>query len=428
LWRRRPAVLPIRPIYPGASLVDARFVADGTVALTVSLPIPSAAAQPPAARELWQLDPVTGSLGRLALTDPAAAQAPLVALAPDGQQMAYFVPGSAGASASLWPATTSTPSRETASRPAAVWLTTRDSGVPPRKLFELPRLIGASGSATEHLVDLVWTPDSAHLVAITRLDGNPARARVFLIDTATTSEASDMATARELLLLPAEIVPASASPDPTGRWLAFLAHSTTSSSAANALTLCVLELRPGGEFRDVADLGSDQRQPTTAPIAWAPSSVARQLAFVKPVPGASPNGGGLFDLFGALRAPAPASGLFVSDLDASSVQTTQPRRLGKLTGVVAPVWREDGTLLSFIRQNDGALALRTIGPGGATNDPGAPLPANAIQGTGLAAHWDPVHGRVLLLSRTTTTNSNPAGVAPLQAWLVSYLPPSQVTP
>lgn len=31
LWRRRPEVLPIRPVYPGASLVDVRFVADGTV-------------------------------------------------------------------------------------------------------------------------------------------------------------------------------------------------------------------------------------------------------------------------------------------------------------------------------------------------------------------------------------------------------------
>jgi hypothetical protein len=51
LWRRRAEVLPIRPVYPGASLVDARFVADGTVALTVSLPIPSGAAQPPAARD-----------------------------------------------------------------------------------------------------------------------------------------------------------------------------------------------------------------------------------------------------------------------------------------------------------------------------------------------------------------------------------------
>ena len=65
LWRRRPEILPLRPVYPGASLVDARFVADGTVALTVSLPGGSSAAQPPSARELWQLDPVTGSLARL---------------------------------------------------------------------------------------------------------------------------------------------------------------------------------------------------------------------------------------------------------------------------------------------------------------------------------------------------------------------------
>jgi hypothetical protein len=40
LWRRRPEILPMRPVYPGASLVDARFVADGTVALTVSVPTP----------------------------------------------------------------------------------------------------------------------------------------------------------------------------------------------------------------------------------------------------------------------------------------------------------------------------------------------------------------------------------------------------
>ena len=217
-------------------------------------------------------------------------------------------------------------------------------------------------------------------MAITRLDGNPARARVFLIDTAATSEASDTATAHELLLLPAEIVPASASPDPTGRWLAFLAHSTTTSSAANALTLCVLELRPGGEFRDVADLGSDQRQPTTAPVAWAPASGTQPAGIRQACPRPKPNGGGFFDLFGALRAPAPASGLFVVRPRCVWCSDTQPRRLGKLTGVVAPVWRPDGTLLSFIRQNDGALALRTIGPGGATNDPGAPLPVRRHTG------------------------------------------------
>jgi len=261
--------------------------------------------------------------------------------------------------------------------------------------------------------------------------GNPARSRVFLIDAAGAPETSDPLAAPELVLLPAEIVPASASPDPTGRWLAFLAHSTTTSSAANGLTLCVLELRASGQFRDLADLGSDQRRPTTAPVAWTPTSAdppTSQLAFVKPVPGATSNSGGLFDLFGTLRTSAPASALFVVDLNASGAQATQPRRLGKLTGVVAPVWRQDGTLLSFVRQNDGALALRAIDSGGGLDEPGAPLPVGAIQGTGLAAHWDTAHGRVLLLSRPATTNSSTASVAPLQAWLVSYLAARQVTP
>jgi hypothetical protein len=431
LWRRQPDILPLRPVYPGASLVDARFVADGTVALSVSLPGESSAAQPQSARELWQLDPVTGSLARLTLSDPAAARAPLVALAPDGQQVAYLIQGSAGAPASLWPATGGAPVRDAASRPATVWLTTRDNGVPPRKLFGLPHTLGASATDTEQLVDLVWTPDSAHLVAITRVAGNPARSRVFLIDAAGTPETSDPSAALELLLLPAEIVPASASADPTGRWLTFLAHSTTTSSAANGLTLCALELRPNGQFRDLADLGSDERRPTTAPVAWTPTIggyPTSQLAFVKPVPSASPSSGGLFDLFGALRTSAPASGLFVLDLDASGVQATQPRRLGKLTGVVAPVWREDGTLLSFVRQNDGALALRAIDSDGAVDEPGAPLPVGAIQGAGVAARWDTAHGRVLLLSRPATTNANAASGAPLQAWLVSYIAAPQMTP
>jgi hypothetical protein len=38
LWRRRPDVVPLRPIYPGASPVDARLLDDGQVALLVNLP------------------------------------------------------------------------------------------------------------------------------------------------------------------------------------------------------------------------------------------------------------------------------------------------------------------------------------------------------------------------------------------------------
>jgi hypothetical protein len=63
LWRRRPDVVAIRPVYPGSSFLDARFVSDGQVALLVGLPSPSGALS--AMRELWLLAPATGRLARL---------------------------------------------------------------------------------------------------------------------------------------------------------------------------------------------------------------------------------------------------------------------------------------------------------------------------------------------------------------------------
>jgi hypothetical protein len=134
-----------------------------------------------------------------------------------------------------------------------------------------------------------------------------------------------------------------------------------------------------------------------------------RLAFVRPVPGASTNAAGPFDLFGTLRPPEPTSGLFVVDLDASSVQASQPRRFGTLTGAIGPAWRQDGTLLGFVRGNDGALALQSIDATGTPQDPGAPLPVGAVQGSGLAARWDLERGRALLLGSPATTSSNAVG-------------------
>jgi hypothetical protein len=397
----------------------------------VSVPGPTGLAQPRFARELWQLDPKTGGVVRLAPVDLPDLGAPLVTLAPGGRQVAYVVEGSPVVSTSLWPtAMPNGPARGVASAAPAVWLTTLDGSARARRVFELPHAASTAAMNAERLIDLVWNPDSAHLVAITRLDGSPARARLFLIDVAPARETADSPTAVELLLLPAEIVPASASVDPTGRWLAFLAHATTASSAGTGLNLCAVELRAGGGFRDLADLGSYTGRPATAPVAWAATggdSSASHLAFVAPVPGGSTSNGGLLDLFGALRTSAPPSGLFLADLNAQGTQASQPRRLGKLTGVVAPVWRQDGSLLSFVRQNDGALALQAIDQNGAVHGPAAPLPKGAIQGNSVAARWDSERGRALLLSRPAPTNVNADGVAPLQAALLSYMTSPEVT-
>jgi hypothetical protein len=94
LWRRRPDVVPLRPVYPGASLVDAWFLDDGRVALVVGLPARGGA--PAGSRELWQLDPSTGQLSRLSFPGQEESASTLVP-APGGEQVAYVVPGSASA-------------------------------------------------------------------------------------------------------------------------------------------------------------------------------------------------------------------------------------------------------------------------------------------------------------------------------------------
>jgi hypothetical protein len=139
----------------------------------------------------------------------------------------------------------------------------------------------------------------------------------------------------------------------------------------------------------------------------------------------------LFDLFSAFRASAPPSGLFLVDLQATGLESSQPHRLGTMTNVLAPVWRSNNTLFGFVRQDDGALGLRSIDPAAATiRDVGVRLQVGVGQGGGLAAHWDANNGRVLLLSRpSSSTIASGAGLTgPLEAWLVSFSTAPETAP
>jgi hypothetical protein len=270
----------------------------------------------------------------------------------------------------------------------------------------------------ERIVELVWTPRGSLLIAITRQAGPPARSRVFLLNAAAS-------VASELVLMPAEVTPASAVADPSERWLAMVTHAAVAPGAHNVLNLCVLELRPGGVFRDLADLGSVERAPSAAPVAWPPSADERpdRLVFVAPAPAGPSGGGGPFDFFGALRTPASPSALFVANLEASGLEAAQPRRLGTALNTVGPVWRSPNALLSLVREDDGTLALRSVEEtSGAVRDLGVRLPAGTGQGAGLAVRWDTSHGSALLLSRSS--NSGSVG-GPLQAWLASFTGSSQ---
>jgi len=431
LWRKRPDVVAIRPVYPGASLQDARFLNDGQVALLVGLPSLSGTLTPK--RELWLLDPSTGQLARLN-TAGVDSTASSIVLAPGGDQVAYVTAGSsAPVTVTGWSmassAANATPGK---TQPESVWLASLDGSRPPQRIFQLPSASPGAPATTadpEHIVDLMWTPDGSRLVVITREAGPPLRSRVFLLNVSAAA-GSQAAAADELVLLPAEVLPAAAVPDPSGRWLA-LVTLTTASGGSNLVSLCVLELRDGGAFRDVADLSTGTAVPITAPVAWPPAAepdAGDRLVFVGPAPVAASTSGGLFGIFGALRPSAPPSGLFMADLElekASGLADAQPRRLGTAINNFGLVWRFDTTLYGFARQDDGALALHSIDPAsGAVHDLGVRLPVGTAQGTtGLSVRWDARHGYALLLAHAPDggTVAASAGGGPLQAWLVSFV-------
>jgi hypothetical protein len=419
-------------VYPGASLLDARFLNDGRVALIVGLPTPPDPGAQLGGRELWLLDPVAGQPVRVAMP-VVAAPATTMVLAPDGGQVAYVTPGSATpVTATGWSVAGRAPSATPqTTQPEAVWVAPLDGSQPPRRIFELPSPSRPAPSPdAEHIVDLVWTPDGSRLVAITRETGPPVRSRVLLVNVSAAADSDTPPRADELVVLPAEVVPESAVPDPTGRWLALVTHAAAESTGDNPQSLCVLELRADGTFRDVADLGAGAG-PGAAPVAWPPegSSGADRLAFVGPAPAPSSSSSGPFDIFGALRPASPASGLFVTDFQKSSgLADSQPRRLGTAINNFGLVWRFPTTLYGFARENDGTLALHSIDPSsGGVHDLGVRLPTGTAQGTsGLSARWDARHGYALLLANAPGggwSGAN-AGGAPLQAWLVSFVSPN----
>jgi hypothetical protein len=346
-------------------------------------------------------------------------------------QVAYVRPGAASAvTAGLWPVDGNTSAgTQQKSHPEAVWVASLDGGLSPRRIFELPSPSGPGASRyPERITDVAWTPDGSRLVVLTRQTGPPVRSRIFLLNVAAREDPDMEPDPTELVLLPAEVIPGSALPDPGGRWLALVTHAAVAPGGNDLLNLCILELKPGGVFRDLADVGSATRAPSAAPFAWPPVAdrAPDRLVFVGPAPTPPSSGGGPFDFFGvfsALRASsAPPSGLFMASVEASGLETAHPRRVGTAINTLGPVWRSQNALYSFARQDDGTLALRSIDPtSGATHDLGVRLPAGTGQGAGLAIRWDTRHGYALLLSQPS--NAGTGGLS-LQAWLVSFPQPS----
>src|SRR5262249_20802665 len=141
-----------------------------------------------AGRELWRFVPATGQIARVSPGGRDGA-ASTMAISPDGRRLAYVTAASAPARTNAgWTLTSGTgPATPVANAPESVWVSALGDGTAPGRIFEL-QSVATSTSASihqEHIADLVWTPDGTRLVAITRQDGPPPRARIFLLSVAT---------------------------------------------------------------------------------------------------------------------------------------------------------------------------------------------------------------------------------------------------
>jgi hypothetical protein len=395
LWRRAPKVVPVLPVFPGANLIDARFLEDGSLTLLVGLPINTTAINPLAAREVWRLDPLEGDVSRLVLAGDSELRPPVVAVAPVGSKVAYVGPMAGSAVRS-----------PTAVRKQAVWLSAPVEAKPPTLLY-------APVERDSRITDLSWDPRGQRLIVVNQLADDPPRTRIVLIDTSAT----DTNVGETLITMPATLVPGTESWDSRGKWMAFLSRSRAPGGATVA-SLSAIETRPEGSFRYIADLGSPQRISAAPGIAWDPADTGR-VVFVGPTADGAKSAGPL-DLFAGLRSAAPPLGLFVTSVAPSADAT--PRRLGSTTGPSGPLWRSEGLgIIGVGRGDDSSLVFRSLDPNtGVARTLDVHLPSGTGRGSALAVRWDERHGRALVLTRGSTSDTSVSSQG-LKAWLVDFV-------
>ena len=362
LWLQMPTVQRLKPPFPGASVADATFLADGSVALAVTLP-------PGSDHELW----VQATQGGPRPLGPATAHGPM-AITGDGAQVAYLAPGT--------PTTTSfAPSDQQLS---TVWTVPSTGGTAALR-YALP-----PANQDDHLTDLSWAPDGKHLLVVARQQAaSGTRTRLLWLDVTEHR-------VQPLVTLPSIVVPGSFQWSPRGDQVALL------TQASSLVSLCLLTTTPPS-FRYLVDLSHDDSSPVPyPPVSWSPDGAS--MAFTAPTTTTSGQ------LGGALFGPQTTMGLFLT-----STVGTESQRVGTVAGR-APLWRDDGRILTLTRTDGrGPLVVQATDPRGVHTEALGTIP---LPGTGIpAARWDQVHGQALLAIRHEST--------PPDFWLVRFIPEVQ---
>ena len=135
LWLRRPDAVQLRAAYPGSTIRDVAFLADGRLSMSMSRAEHSCAPDGNAAVEAWVFDPTDGEFRPLSHATEYAA--PFLAVSPDGRRVPF-----ARGNGQL------APRGGPAARPLEeVWLSGVD-GAPPKRVVRSQGLPKARRSTT----------------------------------------------------------------------------------------------------------------------------------------------------------------------------------------------------------------------------------------------------------------------------------------
>jgi hypothetical protein len=332
LWLRTPVVERLRPLLPGASIADVRFLRDGTLAVLQQLP-----------GDGWQLW-LRQAQGTTHRVGPSSSPGRL-AMSEDGQLVAYLANQksdtlSGGHLDQLW--------------------VLQPDGQGRRLVYQLP-----ASSGEQDLVDLSWSPDGRHLIAFARQRpvAGGSSTRVFVVDSAGQA-------VNELVTMPSDVVAGSSTWDAEGQRVGFL---TRSGEATSLFVIGLAQL----DARYLADVSrSDSQVAPFAPLAWAPQGAG----FVYSAPDQLQSSSSWLG-----SQPSPA--LFSADEIFG-----KPQRLGASEGET-PAWLDQQTLVGLARKpHEGPLVVREVKRSGASSDVAdLPFKANAY-----AARWDVQRGQAVV--------------------------------
>jgi WD40 repeat protein len=237
--------------------------------------------------------------------------------------------------------------------------------------------------ALSQITDLSWAPGQHQLLAVASDQGGASGGRSRLV------ALSDSAAPREVIALPAMVIPGSETWSPDGRQVAFLAKS------GSATSLCLLNLADGG-FRYLADTGGTTDPLPVAEVAWSADN-SRTLFTAEE---AGQNVAALWPFGGS-----PAAKLYATPPGGGPTHELS-------AALRSPVSLPDGTLLGFGRGKGGNVYLESLAEGRAPE----PVSSTGLPRERFAARWDVARHQALLV----TSGSASDGSERIEMWLVRF--------